>query len=505
MALVIDAWRVSMLRSHEYSLWSAIAELPRVSRGLRGVLPGDMVYFEQASASFILWLEQQGTTVTNKIELVDLRLRGAGRGVVATQNIGEDDKLFSVPRSAMLTIQNSKLPDDIKAQLKDPWLGLIVAMIYEDQQGADSQWKAYFDVLPTTFDTLMFWSDEELQWLHGSAVANKIGRDSADAAFKDRVLPLIRAHPGVFKLSDSSDDNIVQICHRMGSIIMAYAFDIETPESENEQKEGEDGWEEDDMENQQKGMIPLADILNADADRCNAKLYYEDDKVTMKAIQPIAAGDEIFNDYGPLPTADVLRRYGYTTANYAQYDVVEISLEDIKLAAKHVTKFDEVELEARLQYLESQDSVDTAYDIARPSQEDVQQFPDELCIVVNILTLPQTEFEQMKKREKMLKPTLSIGGTKVLSQVMVARLQQYLQSGQIIHHTYDEPDVMDGGEQNPRRKAMALQVIGGEVEVLRLAMSVLDASVDNLVDGAGPKRKAANDEASSPTIKRNKQ
>lgn len=49
----------------------------------------------------------------------------------------------------------------------------------------------------------------------------------------------------------------------------------------------------------------------------------------MKAVKPIQAGDEIFNDYGELPRADLLRRYGYVTDNYAPYDVVEVSLDQI--------------------------------------------------------------------------------------------------------------------------------------------------------------------------------
>jgi SET domain-containing protein 6 len=53
----------------------------------------------------------------------------------------------------------------------------------------------------------------------------------------------------------------------------------------------------------------------------------------MKAIKPINAGDEIFNDYGDIPRADLLRRYGYVTDNYAPYDVVELSLELVCQAA----------------------------------------------------------------------------------------------------------------------------------------------------------------------------
>ena len=64
-----------------------------------------------------------------------------------------------------------------------------------------------------------------------------------------------------------------------------------------------------------------------------ARLFQEDSGLVMKAIKPISAGAEIFNDYGEIPRADLLRRYGYVTDNYAPYDVVELPLELICQAA----------------------------------------------------------------------------------------------------------------------------------------------------------------------------
>ena len=49
----------------------------------------------------------------------------------------------------------------------------------------------------------------------------------------------------------------------------------------------------------------------------------------MKSTKPISKDEEIFNDYGDLPRSDLLRRYGYITDNYSQYDVVELPLEAI--------------------------------------------------------------------------------------------------------------------------------------------------------------------------------
>ena len=54
----------------------------------------------------------------------------------------------------------------------------------------------------------------------------------------------------------------------------------------------------------------------------------------MRAIKPIKAGEEIFNDYGPLPRSELLRRYGYITPRYEKYDVAELPLDLIVELAK---------------------------------------------------------------------------------------------------------------------------------------------------------------------------
>ncbi|KAK4569744.1 Ribosomal lysine N-methyltransferase 4 [Recurvomyces mirabilis] len=431
--------------------------------------------FDEVSTSFISWLHSNNTSISDKIELADLRQHGAGRGVLAKEDIADDVELFTA----------------IKAKLDDPWMGLIAAMVYEHQQGPESKWKPYFDVLPTTFDTLMFWSEEELKWLQGSAVVNKIGKESADAAFKDQILPLVRSHADDFRLASVSDEDVLELCHRMGSTIMAYAFDLEKP-SNDEQAQGNEEWEEDDEEILHKGMVPLADMLNADADRNNAKLFYEEDKVIMKSIRAIKSGEEIFNDYGPLPTADVLRRYGYTTPNYAQYDVLEVPLHDIRSAVKSQAKTKEQQIESRLQYLETEDALDDAYDIARSGQEDVPQISDELCVLVNTLTLPQGEFEQFKKRSKLPKPTLSAAAIDVLVSVVQTRQKQY-------NGPSDDASVMELDGQSSRRKSMAAQVIKGEIQVLQEALDALRTMSSNT---ANDKRKAMDD--SSSTTKKHK-
>lgn len=200
---------------------------------------------------------------------------------MARSNISEGEELFSIPRTLILAVQNSQLktllPEDVETL--GPWLSLMLVMIYEYLQGNQSRWTPYFRVLPTRFDTLMFWSQSELAELQASAIVDKIGKQGADESILGSIVPIVKANPNLFPpingLSsyegEAGTAALLELAHVMGSLIMAYAFDIEKSEDDDDEPEDEnDGYMTDDEEEQlSKGMVPLADLLNADADRNN--------------------------------------------------------------------------------------------------------------------------------------------------------------------------------------------------------------------------------------------
>lgn len=398
---------------------------------------------------------------------------------VARQDIAEDETLFSIPRSTILTTETSSIPKTISSELQDPWLSLILTMLFEYQQAQNSKWAPYFDVLPTDFDTLMFWTEAELKDLKGSAVVNKIGKASADATFEEQILPLVYQNVQAFNAQSLSNDQLLALCHRMGSTIMSYAFDLEQAGAASEEQEE---WEEDSEDGSgpvlPKGMVPLADMLNANADLNNAKLFHEDDALVMRSIKPIAAGEQIYNDYGSLPRADVLRRYGYVTDEYAKYDVVELSDELISQTAKEQLGLTEEDLTARLAYLDEQGVLDSGYDVARASSEE-GAFPEELCILLNTLTTPAPEFEKMQKKDKLPKTDLSAPSSELLYKILLRRRAEYGSTG------IDGLRAQLSDSSNSRRKAMALQVVIGESEILNEAADAVQATL-----GGNKKRRA---------------
>lgn len=204
---------------------------------------------------------------------------------MARTSIPEGEELFSIPRNLILAVQNSELKNllgqDVDAL--GPWLSLMLVMLYEYSQGANSRWAAYFRVLPTRFDTLMFWSPAELHELQASAIVDKIGKQGADESILQSIVPIVRVNPGLFPPvhgvasyeGDAGAAALLELAHVMGSLIMAYAFDIEKSETEEDDVDDNDESYMTDDEDEQlpKGMVPLADLLNADADRNNVSNF----------------------------------------------------------------------------------------------------------------------------------------------------------------------------------------------------------------------------------------
>ena len=143
-------------------------------------------------------------------------------------------------------------------------------MMYEFLKGPASKWRPYFDVLPDTFDSLMFWSDAELAELQASHVVNNIGKAEADQSFRSVILPLVREHPTIFPFPKTSasggvdDETVLELAHRMASTIMAYSFDA----ADEPGDEGDDS----SKSRPTKTMVPLADMLNADLEKRNVSM-----------------------------------------------------------------------------------------------------------------------------------------------------------------------------------------------------------------------------------------
>ena len=320
-------------------------------------------------------------------------------------------------------------------------------LIYEHFQGDDSYWKPYLDVLPgdDDFDTLMYWTEPELAELQASAITDKIGRIEAEEAFIRDVFPVIEEnvdtfYPPQIPLSERlNKKQLMRLAHRMASTIMAYAFDLD--DDQNLNTSHEDGYVTDEEQiNLPKFMVPMADMLNADVD-FNAHVFNEENSLVMRSTRPIVKGEEILNDYGPLPRAELLRRYGYITEKYEKYDVVEVPLDLVVSAITGFLEMPQEDVDKRIEALFEDDIAQDGFIIERmeetPETSQAHSYshdtypllvriPDELFEVLQTLLADTSIWRKWRKKADAQKQLeLRTRADQLLVDVLARRLKQY--------------------------------------------------------------------------------
>lgn len=308
-------------------------------------------------SSLLAALDNAGGTISSSVSLT--QLPDQGRCCVASQDIPEGHDLFVIPRTFLLNTTNSALPalckahdekhaseDEVnmsidsvrsssssrsksKSKSKDEpkpprvwadlqgWAPLILCMMWETWRTSEPanaaaakkvastlgetlpahDWKAYLDVMPADFSALpMFWSEEDLKMLKGTNVLERIGKEEADAVYKDSVRPFVASHALVFlgpSAKDASQPALERLIdehysfehfHIQGSRILSRSFhvkqgnagkavgeeaDSDDGDSDMESDEGKDDDSERDEEEEETedtgdiSMVPFADLLNA--------------------------------------------------------------------------------------------------------------------------------------------------------------------------------------------------------------------------------------------------
>ncbi|WFD01917.1 Ribosomal lysine N-methyltransferase 4 [Malassezia obtusa] len=267
------------------------------------------------------------------------------------------------------------------------WCPLILMLMYEHwraKQGANPSWGPYFgmyianaDVMPSKFDTPMFWTQEEIQNLNGTDVVDKIGQADAERDYSECVLPYIQQYPRVFVGTEGDDaaESIQQyynleIYHRMGSSILSRSFHVkrdlkhaeaddadihsvpaevsvqreipgedegeevqlEQVDEEDEEENDDEDEEEEDEDVRDISMVPMADMLNARFGSENTRLFYKREVLEMRCTKPVAIGEQLLNTYGNPPNSDLLRRYGFVDEPN-RGDLVELPAELVVEAA----------------------------------------------------------------------------------------------------------------------------------------------------------------------------
>ncbi|KAF6262972.1 hypothetical protein COO60DRAFT_557117 [Scenedesmus sp. NREL 46B-D3] len=166
---------------------------------------------------------------------------GPALGVFAVSDVQENQLLCVIPRSAILSPRTTQPAQILEAEKLGGGLALTIAVMYEASLGKASKWAGYFASLPAREYLPMFWSQDELDALAGTAlegVACDDRRDTQDD-YEAHVVPLMAKHKEAFPHPKLCS---LQHFRTAASWVASRSFHV-------------DAWHGD-------AMVPLADIFN---------------------------------------------------------------------------------------------------------------------------------------------------------------------------------------------------------------------------------------------------
>lgn len=501
---------------------------------------------------FLSWFRKEGGTVDSS-SLGLAEIVGQGRGAVALKDIPEEHVIFSIPRSLILSTNTSRLPEFLGAsawktlQLDKGWTGLILCMMWEEAKGTSSKWGRYLDILPKSFDTPMFWNEDELKEIKGTAIEEKIGKVEAEKEYYEKLIPALQSRPDLFQTGHYSTFYSLENYHRMGSRILSRSFYVERWEGEeNAKKDGEEisgtmendihspgktdsmdvdtegeriaTNDEDQEENKSEGsddddkedpscvsMLPMADMLNARYGCENAKLFYEPTELKMITTKPIKKGEQIFNTYGNPPNSDLLRRYGHVDlvptkdgkeGNPA--DVVELSASLVlEVVLEQKLRNDKFTLEERIDWWleEGGDDVfilDKEHDLS------------ELVSFIRLLLLTKPEWEKAQQKGSPPKPRMDLEILQLSEMSLDRRIKMYPTSLEFDEQLISAPNT---GLSNNLRNSLIVRIgekriLMGCVEQIKATRRQITESLSNKTDRNGSQKKRKRDEGDNRSKKK---
>uniref|UniRef100_A0A914VA21 protein-histidine N-methyltransferase n=1 Tax=Plectus sambesii TaxID=2011161 RepID=A0A914VA21_9BILA len=181
--LVLDLWGdvVSLpTPTTAVALWKEHQTIRRLLAEIDKVNPPHPIFANRQRRAdkldgFLKWSEKVGIE-TNRVTVEACGALGdEALGLKATGDIEEKQSLVKVPRRAMLTWDDAR-KSTMLAMLfdQDPIVRgmdnvvLALMLICELLKGEESRWQAYLAVMPETFSTPLFYTEEELEWLRPS-------------------------------------------------------------------------------------------------------------------------------------------------------------------------------------------------------------------------------------------------------------------------------------------------------------------------------------------------
>ncbi|KAL8521758.1 hypothetical protein ACS0TY_012053 [Phlomoides rotata] len=259
-------------------------------------------YVDEDYSDFLPWLERKAGAKISSTLCIGKSVHG--RGMYASENINKGDCLLKIPFSVELAPDN--LPPEISSLLGnnlDPVTKVALLILHEKKLGQDSEWAPYISRLPLPNDmhSSVFWSDEELEMIQPSCVYEETLRYKK---LIEREFLAVKSVVDQFP-SRFQDPTLEEF---------TYAYQLVKSRAWKCERGG-------------VSMIPFADFIN----HCNTSEsdFFSNERRQYSEIvadRDFAAGEEVVMSYGKYANATLLLGFGFTIPhNTNDFDLVNLS------------------------------------------------------------------------------------------------------------------------------------------------------------------------------------
>jgi hypothetical protein len=251
--------------------------------------------------ALVKWIERSGGKIHEALEIRDDG-SSSSRGVYATQKIAKGQTLIYLPND--LVLSGESMPAEYDNKVTSPWLRTVAALIRAWQEG--EHFRAYLEMLPTEYDSLLDWTDEEVSdYLAGTTLGSMIQLDRTNDALMAGYRTSVRPYLQHLQLLSSSVSNDEEIFGRACRCISTRGFHL--------QQSLEDSQLESSVYNG-PFLLPYIDLINhSTKKKCTTLKRNESDRsFFMEAERDISADEEILHSYGEVLTAaQLLQTFGF--------------------------------------------------------------------------------------------------------------------------------------------------------------------------------------------------
>ncbi|NP_001085404.1 N-lysine methyltransferase setd6 [Xenopus laevis] len=344
---------------------------------------------------FLAWCEKVGLELNPKV-YISTEGTVSQYGMLAREDIADGELLFTVPRSAILSQNTTRIQELLEKeqeslQSTSGWVPLLISLLYEATDSS-SLWAPYFGLWPELDppDMPMFWSEEEqTKLLQGTGVLEAIRNDlkNIEEEYNSIVLPFITRNPEKF----CPMKHTLDLYKRLVAFVMAYSF--QEPLEENDEED------EDEKDILPPMMVPVADLLNHVAHH-NAHLEFTPECLRMVTTKSVHAGQELFNTYGEMANWQLLHMYGFAEPHPQNSnetaDIQMVTMREAALQAAQ-TEDDRLEMQKRWDFLCHIEMVGEEGAFVFGLEEVMTE--EELKVSLKVLCMSKEEFAEYKEND----------------------------------------------------------------------------------------------------------